>query len=266
MKNICDTQYYITEAGYKGIQQFKYKGGSSSILYEYIWSPLCNWIVDHLIPSSIAPNTITLVASLQMIATHFVILYYSPDFKTNLPTWLIVWAGISTLIYQILDNCDGKQARKTGSSSPLGMLFDHGCDSVITWILYLTMINVLQLGHNWIPYFCGIFISQISFYMAQWAQYHAGVFKLGYINAIDEGLVLVEANYIFTAIVGQQFWSNQIPQFYNFTYGETAMLATGLGAFIQCILFIFDAHKQDIEEIGIEKKGKAESLICVFWL
>ena len=29
------------------------------------------------------------------------------------------------------DNCDGKQARKTGNSTPLGMLFDHGCDSLI---------------------------------------------------------------------------------------------------------------------------------------
>jgi len=25
---------------------------------------------------------------------------------------------------------DGKQARKTGNSSPLGMLFDHGCDAL----------------------------------------------------------------------------------------------------------------------------------------
>lgn len=31
---------------------------------------------------------------------------------------------------QILDNMDGKQARKTGSSSPLGLLFDHGCDAL----------------------------------------------------------------------------------------------------------------------------------------
>jgi len=25
---------------------------------------------------------------------------------------------------------DGKQARKTGNSSALGMLFDHGCDAI----------------------------------------------------------------------------------------------------------------------------------------
>jgi ethanolaminephosphotransferase len=32
-------------------------------------------------------------------------------------------------MYRIFDELDGKQARKTGSSSPLGLLFDHGCDA-----------------------------------------------------------------------------------------------------------------------------------------
>jgi ethanolaminephosphotransferase len=29
----------------------------------------------------------------------------------------------------MFDEMDGKQARRTGNSSPLGMLFDHGCDA-----------------------------------------------------------------------------------------------------------------------------------------
>ena len=33
---------------------------------------------------------------------------------------------------QSLDAIDGKQARRTGTSSPLGELFDHGCDSLST--------------------------------------------------------------------------------------------------------------------------------------
>ena len=35
-------------------------------------------------------------------------------------------------IYQSLDAIDGKQARRTNSSTPLGELFDHGCDSLST--------------------------------------------------------------------------------------------------------------------------------------
>ena len=29
-----------------------------------------------------------------------------------------------------MDAIDGKQARRTGTSGPLGELFDHGCDAI----------------------------------------------------------------------------------------------------------------------------------------
>jgi hypothetical protein len=35
---------------------------------------------------------------------------------------------VGTEWYSLLDNLDGRQARRTGTSSPLGELFDHGCD------------------------------------------------------------------------------------------------------------------------------------------
>lgn len=34
--------------------------------------------------------------------------------------------GIGLFVYQSLDAIDGKQARRTGMSGPLGELFDHG--------------------------------------------------------------------------------------------------------------------------------------------
>lgn len=44
-------------------------------------------------------------------------------------------------IYQSLDAIDGKQARRTNSQSPLGELFDHGCDSVSAGKLKSNEIN-----------------------------------------------------------------------------------------------------------------------------
>lgn len=41
-------------------------------------------------------------------------------------------SAVGLFIYQSLDAIDGKQARRTNSSSPLGELFDHGCDAVST--------------------------------------------------------------------------------------------------------------------------------------
>lgn len=46
------------------------------------------------------------------------------------PSWAYLQAALGLFVYQTLDATDGKQARRTGSSSPLGELFDHGCDSM----------------------------------------------------------------------------------------------------------------------------------------
>ena len=46
----------------------------------------------------------------------------------------------------LIDGIDGKQARRTKTSSPLGELFDHGLDS---WSASLFMFNVYTLfGQN----------------------------------------------------------------------------------------------------------------------
>lgn len=43
---------------------------------------------------------------------------------------------------------DGKQARKTGNSSPLGLLFDHGCDSLVIMLQGISLSTVLQFGNS----------------------------------------------------------------------------------------------------------------------
>ena len=42
------------------------------------------------------------------------------------PRWVYYFNGFSVFWYLHLDCLDGKQARRTKSSSPLGQLFDHG--------------------------------------------------------------------------------------------------------------------------------------------
>lgn len=86
------------------------------------------------------------------------------------------------------------------------MLFDHGCDSSSSWICGISELCVLGMGTNPLSYYAIIIANFCGFYNAMWAQYHCGVFRLGRINAIDEGLVLAWGLYFFTAIVGNQFW------------------------------------------------------------
>jgi ethanolaminephosphotransferase len=46
----------------------------------------------------------------------------------------------------MLDNLDGKQARRTGTSSPLGLMFDHGCDALTTFLFTTGLGTILGLG------------------------------------------------------------------------------------------------------------------------
>lgn len=44
---------------------------------------------------------------------------------------------------------DGMQARKTKNSSPLGLLFDHGCDALIVTLQSVNLAAVFQLGPSY---------------------------------------------------------------------------------------------------------------------
>lgn len=67
-----------------------------------------------------------------MVAAFIVIIYYSIAYplETMLPAFPYLFTAICMFIYQSMDAIDGKQARRTGSTGPLGELFDHGCDAL----------------------------------------------------------------------------------------------------------------------------------------
>ena len=160
---------YVSAEAEAGILNFKYKGGSDSILYQYLWSPMTEWIVQNVVPEWVAPNLITLVAYLLVISSHLIMVCHSPDMQSPLPPWVLIYGGFTVLAYQILDNMDGKQARKTNNSSPLGMLFDHGCDSSTTWVLGLSHLCVMGLGMNLISVYAVLIANFICFYMGMWS-------------------------------------------------------------------------------------------------
>ena len=56
--------------------------------------------------------------------------YLNVFYGFQAPGWAYFTAALGLFLYQSLDAIDGKQARRTNSASPLGELFDHGCDAV----------------------------------------------------------------------------------------------------------------------------------------
>jgi phosphatidylglycerophosphate synthase len=74
----------------------------------------------------------------------FVLLFtcYGTRFENNkdgIPNYFFFIEAASYFTYRILDEMDGKQARRTGNSSPLGLLFDHGCDAFTMGFVALTI-------------------------------------------------------------------------------------------------------------------------------
>jgi len=65
------------------------------------------------------------------------------------PDWIALQQAVVMFVYSVLDNSDGKQARKIGASSPLGLMMDHGCDILNTGIATMTMAKVLRIGNGW---------------------------------------------------------------------------------------------------------------------
>lgn len=83
-------------------------------------------------------------------------------------------------IYQTLDNIDGKQARKTKNSSPLGMMIDHGCDALLVSFIILSVGCVIRYSKYQQVLFAAQLGVLFGFWASCWAQYHSkGVMILG---------------------------------------------------------------------------------------
>lgn len=95
-----------------------------------------------------APNLITLAGLSLNFVTMGVFLANDTAYKETFPFWAYALMAFTVLGYQTLDAVDGKQARRTNTSSPLGQLFDHGCDAMSTSIVFSFMYQGLLLGRE----------------------------------------------------------------------------------------------------------------------
>ena len=64
------------------------------------------------------------------------------------PRWVYFNLAGSLFVYQTMDAIDGKQARRTGTGSPLGELFDHGLDCIANAFFLPSMLMCLQAGKD----------------------------------------------------------------------------------------------------------------------
>jgi len=170
---------------------------------QYWW----RFAVEYL-PLTLAPNSVTLIGLLFMFLSYALSVYYDPFLKGDGPSWLFLVHAFCMFMYQTLDALDGKQARRTGNSTPLGELFDHGCDAVTTSLVTLTVYSATGVGTGW-ALLGAMLLNLTLFYMAQWEEYHRGILELGYIN-VTEAQVVVMIMYLMSYFLGSSWWLKSI--------------------------------------------------------
>ncbi|KAL4658638.1 choline/ethanolaminephosphotransferase 1-like isoform X1 [Arapaima gigas] len=214
----------LSHAQLKRLDEHRYSSAGCSLL-EPLMQCYWEWLVAR-VPTWVAPNLLTIVGLLTNIATTLVLVCYCPTATEEAPQWTYLLCAGGLFIYQSLDAIDGKQARRTGSSSPLGELFDHGLFVVLGTCI------ALQLGTHpdWMFFCCfaGIFL----FYCAHWQTYVSGVLRFGLID-VTEVQVLIIIMHLLAAIGGKAFWQALIP-IINIQMKIVPPLCTLVGAVMTC--------------------------------
>ncbi|XP_056845852.1 choline/ethanolaminephosphotransferase 2 isoform X1 [Raphanus sativus] len=131
---------------------------------------------------------------------------YSPLLDSPPPRWVHFAHGLLLFLYQTFDGLDGKQARRTNSSSPLGELFDHGCDALACAFETMAYGSTAMCGRDTFWFWV---IAAVPFFGATWEHYFTNTLILPVVNGPTEGLALIYCGHFFTSIVGAEWWSQQ---------------------------------------------------------
>eukprot|EP00887_Chlorella_sp_A99_P008007 scaffold12.g8007.t1 len=234
----------LSKRALEGLRDYQYKPGGYTVLDE-LHQPFWNWCVQHVLPPWLAPNLITLIGTFALLVAYVVAAVHLPEFEGEAPRWLYALSGAAALFYLHMDCLDGKQARlggagaaclsgrqrrwascvggepasgggdvrganggarRTKNSSPLGQLFDHGCDALALHLILTNIICSFNLPSGWRPAW-GSLCCMLPWVLAHWEEYHTGtmVYGNGYIGVTEANYAVVFLHFVAAAI-GARNW------------------------------------------------------------
>ena len=136
---------------------------------------------------------------------------------TPIDNWVFGAMAISYFIYRVLDEMDGKQARKTGNSSPLGLLFDHGCDAFTTGYFILICNKFVFGGNSLIGY--GLISGCCAvFHITTLEEYYLGELFLQTGNGVTDGSISIIALMLYLAFYGTSSLTHPVTKNGGFYY------------------------------------------------
>jgi ethanolaminephosphotransferase len=162
----------LAKDGVENIARHKYTPGDTTYVDDFL-NPIWLSLTERL-PLWLAPNMVTTLGFSFFVLAYIVTWYHTERLEMWIPSWVIAFNGLCTIVYYTLDCMDGKQARRTGTSSPLGQLFDHGVDCLGNIAAISSASAYVMMGGTpW--YFITQVSLQFSFFLAQWEEYYTHV-------------------------------------------------------------------------------------------
>ncbi|KAH6657767.1 CDP-alcohol phosphatidyltransferase [Truncatella angustata] len=190
------------------LKSYKYSAVDKSPVSNYILRHWWNAFVE-LLPLWLAPNMVTLIGFFFILGNIGLLVIFMPDLVGPGPSWLYLSFAFGLFMYQTMDNIDGKQARRTGTSSGLGELFDHGIDSLNCTLASLLETAAMALGTSKSGVFTAL-VPCLPMFFSTWETYHTHTLYLGYFNGPTEGLLIACAVMALSGIYGPGIWTQPI--------------------------------------------------------
>jgi phosphatidylglycerophosphate synthase len=130
---------FLSPTELDNIAKWRYKVTDNSITTEYykkFW-----YLCESYISPKISPNLISFTGFFLILSNYILSSIYYNEY----PILVGLYVALATQIYCHLDSIDGIHARNTKTSSPLGELVDHICDTIGLIFIILSFCNIFNI-------------------------------------------------------------------------------------------------------------------------
>ncbi|KAL3317676.1 Phosphotransferase [Cichlidogyrus casuarinus] len=135
------------------------------------------------------------------------------------PSIAYLICAVFVFVAHTLDGIDGKQARRTASSSALGEIFDHGCDAWVAVFLPCSTMSIFGEELNPFTMFHIQVLGCFGFVFSHWEKYVTDVLYLPWVFDLSQIIFsltfVIASNPVINAIITHQ----RNPRLFLLTFG-----------------------------------------------
>ena len=247
----------LSDEQLEGMLQHKY-ASTGKTFTDPCMQPFWNKIVTFM-PLWLAPNLITIIGlSLNAFSSILLFIYFpeaSSERYDDNTSWalrsLFLLNGVTLFLYNTLDNIDGKQARRTKSSSPLGELFDHGMDAISCALVGNASLICMNSGKEPWLFIAMSWITFSTYYLYHWKTSLTDKLEFAYFD-VDEFTFVSILGFMASFILGPEIWDTNIPIFSDFYFPiRYVVYLTMILAYIKVvILFVVTLFQHETNVAG----------------